>query len=60
MGISNSGRKYDIVRKIWIDHQYESLVVVALKWKEKVRNVYCDYCQVEPGEILELVYTLRV
>lgn len=35
----NSGRKYDAVRKIWIDKQDESLVEAAVKWQAKAVKI---------------------
>ncbi|RAI79067.1 homocysteine S-methyltransferase [Macrococcoides goetzii] len=55
----NSGRKYDAVKKIWIDQQDESLVEAAVKWQAKGVKIIGGCCQVGPEEISELVRTLR-
>ncbi|TDM48533.1 homocysteine S-methyltransferase [Macrococcoides goetzii] len=55
----NGGRKYDAVKKIWIDQHDASLVEAAVRWKEKGVKMIGGCCQVGPEEISELVRTLR-
>ncbi len=55
----NGGRKYDAVKKIWIDQHDESFVEAAIKWKAKGVKIIGECCQVGPGEISELVKALR-
>ncbi|MBQ5152423.1 homocysteine S-methyltransferase [Macrococcoides caseolyticum] len=55
----NGGRKYDAVKKIWIDQHDESFVEAAVKWKAKGVKIIGGCCQVGPEEISELVRTLR-
>ena len=55
----NGGRKYDAVKKIWIDQHDESFVEAAVKWKDKAVKMIGGCCEVGPEEISELVSTLR-
>ncbi|WP_279434095.1 homocysteine S-methyltransferase family protein [Macrococcoides canis] len=55
----NGGRKYEAVKKIWIDQHDASLVEAAVRWKDKGVKMIGGCCQVGPEEISELVRTLR-
>ena len=55
----NGGRKYDAVKKIWIDQQDASLVEAAVRWKDKGVKMIGGCCKVGLEEISELVRTLR-
>ncbi|WP_419744046.1 homocysteine S-methyltransferase family protein [Macrococcoides bohemicum] len=47
----NGGRKYDAVKKIWIDQHDESFVEAAVRWKDKGVKMIGECCEVGLEEI---------
>ncbi|RXK17388.1 homocysteine S-methyltransferase [Macrococcus sp. DPC7161] len=55
----NGGRKYDGIKKIWIDQIDENLYEAAVRWKHKGVKIIGGCCQVGPKEIGELCRVLK-
>ncbi|WP_414043958.1 homocysteine S-methyltransferase [Macrococcus sp. EM39E] len=55
----NGGRKYDAVKKAWIDQEDASLIEAAVKWKDKGVKIIGGCCQVGPEEIGSLVKAVK-